>query len=59
MVVLINQKSAEYFKTLIIYKNGKPVASGCINITQAPINLKQEDDEDYDNKIEGPINIKD
>ena len=39
MVVLINQKSAEFFKTLIIYKNGKPVAAGCINITQVAINF--------------------
>ena len=47
MVQLINLESAEFYKTVIVYQNGKPVATGSLNITQVPIFLKKPDDDDY------------
>ena len=34
---LINLESAEYYRFVIVYHQGNPIASGCINITRAPI----------------------
>ena len=47
MVQLINLESAEFYKTVIVYQNGKPVATGSLNITQVPFFLKKPDDDDY------------
>ena len=47
MIGLKNYEAAEFYKTVIIYENGKPVVTGCLNITQAAI--KQNDAGDDDN----------
>lgn len=41
MVSLINVDAAEYYRTIVVYHQGKAVASGCINITRAPISNKE------------------
>lgn len=37
MQVLFDLDTAELYKTVIVHHNGKPVGSGCLNITLAPI----------------------
>lgn len=44
-VQLINLQSAEFYRHLLVSYQGKPVACGCINITQAPIIVNKESDE--------------
>ena len=48
MVRLIDLESAEFYKTIILYQNGRPVASGCINVTQVPITYKNDDSDKID-----------
>ena len=51
-VNLINYESAEFYRHVLVSYNGKPVATGCLNITQAPILLRKTTEEDCDHETE-------
>ena len=43
-VKLIDLESAEFYRHVLVCQNGKPVATGCLNITQAPIQLRENEE---------------
>ena len=55
-VNLINVKAAEFYHSLILCKDGTPVATGTINITQLPIVGKEvlEDDQQWTTNYTDP-----
>lgn len=51
-VKLINLESAEFYRHFLVCYKGRPVASGSVNITSAPIGIKKQNDDDSDMGVE-------